>query len=110
MTTKRRPDCGGGQCGIRPDGDRPRAIRVLRVVDCGDCELVVLEVDGAICVLQPVEGGGFGGRCGSGAGITRVCGDSCRAGSACGTFPGTDAGRTPCDTATWRELRRIRRR
>ena len=101
MTTKRRRDCGGGQCDIRPDGNRPRAIRVLRVVDGGDCQLVVLKVDGAICVLQPVQGNGFGGLCGGAAGRTRACGDRCDAGSACGTLPVTDAGKVPRGLVTW---------
>ena len=109
-TTKRLPDCGVGQGGIRPDGDRPRAIRVLRVVDCGDCQLVVLEVDGAICVLQPVQRDGFGGLCGGAAGRTRACGDPCDTGSACGTLPCTDGGNVSRGAVRWGDLRRIERR
>jgi hypothetical protein len=62
---------------------------VLRVVDCGDRQLVVLEVDGNICVLQPVQGNRLGGLC--------------------GTSPRTDAGIACGGAAPRRVLRRAAR-
>jgi hypothetical protein len=98
---------GGGRCGIQARCDSPRYIRVLRVVDCGDSTLVVLDVGGAICVLRPVQSEVLGGYCDANVRSGRRCGDRCDADPDCCSPSCKCAGTTPRDTAPKNVVRRI---
>jgi hypothetical protein len=98
---------GGRRCGIQARCDSPRYIRVLRVVDCGDSTLVVLDVGGAICVLRPVQSDVLGGYCDANVRSGRCCGDRCDADPDCCSPPCKCAGTAPCDAAPKNVVRRI---